>query len=327
MALAPAAEFGIQGSQFTLDGKPAFLAGASYYGGLGASEETLRRDLDDLKGAGFSWIRVWATWAAFGEDVSAVDLETGEPREPYLARLRALLGECDRRGIAVNVTLSRGNGTTGPSKIQDLKTHRRAVETLVTSLRDRRNWWLDLSNERNIRDKRFTSLEDLAALRSRARELDSRRLVTASHVGDPTRGELRAYLETAGLDFISVHRDRSESSPAQTEVQARECRTLLKELKREVPLLYDEPFRRGYGSWAPRAEDFAADMKGALAGGAAGWCFHNGSTRGTPDEKPRRSFDLREMRLFESLDAEERKAIDAIHKILDGTGPTAPASR
>src|SRR5437660_6297498 len=34
-----AVEFAITGSQFTLNGKPTFLYGTSYYAGLGASEE------------------------------------------------------------------------------------------------------------------------------------------------------------------------------------------------------------------------------------------------------------------------------------------------
>ena len=66
---------------------------------------------------------------------------------------------------------------------------------------------------------------------------------------------------------------------------------------------------RGYGSWAPRAEDFVVDLRGAVTGRAAGWCFHNGGQRSEPDERPRRSFDLRQKRLWEQLDDEERKFV------------------
>src|SRR5689334_14921626 len=48
---------GIQGTRFTLNGRPTFLLGISYYGGLGASEESVRRDLDDLRRHGFHWLR------------------------------------------------------------------------------------------------------------------------------------------------------------------------------------------------------------------------------------------------------------------------------
>src|SRR5215207_6811999 len=98
---------GIEGTRFTLNGRPTFLLGISYYAGLGASEEFIRRDLEDLQRLGFNWLRVWATWAAFDHDVSAVDA-TGRAREPFLAKLRWLLAECDRRGFVVDVTLTRG---------------------------------------------------------------------------------------------------------------------------------------------------------------------------------------------------------------------------
>src|SRR5689334_20572062 len=69
---APATRLGVKGPAFTLNGDPTFLLGISYYGGLGASDETIERDLADVKKHGFNWIRVWATWAAFENDVSAV---------------------------------------------------------------------------------------------------------------------------------------------------------------------------------------------------------------------------------------------------------------
>ena len=81
---------GIDGTLFTLNGRPTFLLGMSYYGGLGASEEFIRQDLDDMKRLGFNWLRVWATWSPFDHDVSAVDAQ-GRPREPYLAKLKWLL--------------------------------------------------------------------------------------------------------------------------------------------------------------------------------------------------------------------------------------------
>ena len=74
---------GADDARFALDGKPAFLLGISYYGGLGASDATLQSDLDALKRHGFNWIRVWATWAFGDGDVSAVDAR-GVARSPYM---------------------------------------------------------------------------------------------------------------------------------------------------------------------------------------------------------------------------------------------------
>jgi hypothetical protein len=297
-----------QDSRFTLNGTPAFLYGISYYGALGASEETIRQDLADMKRHGFNWLRVWATWAAFSNDVSAVDFE-GRPREPFLKKLQWLVAECDRQNLVVDVSLSRGNGVTGPPKLQTHAAHRRAVESVVTALQPWRNWYLDLSNERNIKDQRFTSFKELGELRELARTLDAQRLVTASQGGDISTDALREYLFTARVDFVAPHRPRHAPSPGQTKEKSEHYLATMKQLGRVVPLHYQEPFRRGYGKWQPRAEDYVTDLTGARAGGAAGWCFHNGDTRAAPGGQPRRSFDLRERRLFEQLDDEERQAL------------------
>ncbi|MBI2929463.1 MAG: hypothetical protein HYY24_27685 [Verrucomicrobia bacterium] len=305
----------IAGTRFTLNGKPTFLYGISYYGALGASEDFIRRDLDDMQRHGFNWIRVWATWAGFTNNVAAVEFD-GAPREPYLSKLKWLLTECDRRGLIVDVTLSRGNGVTGPPKLQTHEAHRHAVETLVATLRPWRNWYLDLSNERNIRDQRHTSFEELKRLRARARELDPQRLVTASHAGDLTRDDLREYVQTVGVDFLTPHRPREAESPGQTEAKTRECLAWAKELGRALPVHHQEPFRRDFGKWNPVAADYVSDLRGALAGGAAGWCLHNGDQRDRSDGQPRRSFDLREKRLFDQLDEHEREAVAELRKLL-----------
>jgi hypothetical protein len=307
----PAVTLGVKGTEFTLSGRQTFLYGVSYYGGLGATEETIRKDLAEAKKYGFNWIRVWATWSAFEGDVSAVDAE-GKPREKYLKRLQRLVAACDKQGIVVDVTLSRGNGATGPARLQTLEAHRRAVETIVTALKGRRNWYLDLGNERSVKDKRYVSFDDLKELRGLARKLDPELLVTASHGSDITKDEYRAYLNTTQVDFVCPHRPRDADSPKQTEKKTKEYLAWGKELGREVPVHYQEPFRRGYGKWQPKADDFVTDLKGAKAGGAAGWCFHNGDNRTAKDGQPRRSFDLRDKRLFEQLDEEELKALSLL---------------
>ena len=305
----PATRLGIKGTAFTLNGEPAFLFGISYYGALGAPEGAMKRDLADAKKYGFNWVRVWATWAAFGNGVSAVDADGG-PREEYLKKLQRLVAECDRQGIVVDVTLSRGNGVTGPPRLQNLRAHRRAVGALVGALKGYRNWYFDLGNERSFEDRRFVSIEELEELRRLARMLDPDLLVTASHHGvDLTRDDIRQDLGTARLDFLSPHRPRAAGSPAQTGAKTRQYLAWMKELGRSVPVHYQDPFRRGYGKWQPKAEDFAADLNGARTGGAAGWCFHNGDQRAAEGGKPRRSFDLREQRLFDQLDGEEARAL------------------
>ena len=88
----------------------------------------------------------------------------------------------------------------------------------------------------------------------------------------------------------------------------------MNELNRAAPIHYQEPFRRDYldyrGFWQPEVETFCTDLRNAKLGGAAGWCFHNGSPS-PPERYPagkRRSFDMRpsQGRLMDQLDAVER---------------------
>ncbi|MBP7053573.1 MAG: DUF4038 domain-containing protein [Phycisphaerae bacterium] len=293
---------GIEGTRFTLNGRPVFLLGISYYGGLGASQDSIRRDLDDMQKYGFNWLRVWATWGLGDADVSAVDAQ-GRAREPFLGRLEWLVAECDRRGLVVDVTLTRD----ASGRLPDLAAHQRAVATLVEALKTHRNWYLDLANERDVRDGRYVSISEIKILRDQMRRIDPQRLVTASFGGHDLDEEyVRESIDAAGIDFLCPHRPRHAESPGQTEGRTRELLALMQKIARVAPVHYQEPFRRGYTQWEPTASDFVSDLRGAVAGGAAGWCFHNGTQRGAPDQQPRRSFDLRDRRLFDQLDSEER---------------------
>jgi len=164
---------------------------------------------------------------------------------------------------------------------------------------------------------RIVSFEELKRISEIVKNLDPSRLVTASHAGDITGSDLSEYLQTVRVDFITPHRPRNAASPRETEGKTMLYLEWMENLGRVVPVHYQEPFRRGFSprSWEPRAEDFIHDLNGAIRGGAAGWCFHNGDQRDRPDRKPRRSFDLREKRLFEQLDEEELKVLDLISQV------------
>jgi hypothetical protein len=263
----------------------------------------VRHDLDRAQHLGFNWLRVWATWNAFEQNLSAVGAD-GAPREPYLEKLKWLVSECDRRGFVVDVTLTRGE------MLSNFAAHQRAVESVVDALKAHRNWYIDLANERDVHDARYVSGTDLKLLRDLVRRRDPSRLVTASFGGhDLTASEVRESLLTIGLDFLTPHRPRTAQSPRETESQTRALRSLMQQLGCAAPIQYQEPFRRGYGNWEPQAEDFLNDLKGALSGGAAGWCFHNGQQGNTPGKEPRRSFDLRKRPLLEQLDDVEQKVV------------------
>jgi len=298
---------GINGSQFTLNDKPTFLLGISYYGGLGARDEFIDQDLDDMQRHGFNWLRVWATWERMGDDVSAVD-SRGEPRQPFMDKLKSLVAKCDRRGLIVDVTLTRGKKAVG--HLPNFASHQRAVESVIGALKEHRNWFLDLANERDVRDDRYVSPDELKKLRGLVRRLDPKRIITASFGGhDLDENDVRDALMTAEVDFLAPHRPRNPKSPSETQVHTQRCLAMMKQLGRVVPVLYQEPFRRGYTAWEPAADDFLTDLRGAVSGGAAGWCFHNGLQANAKDNQPRRSFDLRTKRLFDQLDAEEQTVL------------------
>jgi len=316
----PKTGLAIAGERFTINGQPAFLLGFSYFSALGAPEDFIRQDLDDFQRRGFNWLRVWATWRTSDFDLSAFD-PAGQVREPFFAKLKWLVAECDRRGLVVDVTLARSKPAAAASaagRLSGFAAHQRAIESLVPALKTYQNWYLDLANERDVRDDRFVPPAELKKLSEQIRQLDPHRLVTASTGGhDLTPQDLREASFDIGLDFVSPHRPRDRESPAQTETKTRSALAAMKDLRRSVPILYQEPFRRGYGSWEPSSADFFADLRGAFLGGSAGWCFHNGNRRSARESKTghsARSFDLRHSRLMDQLDAEELHFINSATK-------------
>lgn len=317
---------GRSGRHFTINETPTFLTGVSYYAGLGASNQILTQDLDDLQKAGVNWLRVWVTWDAYGENVSALD-HGGEAREPSMQRLKNLVAECDRRGLIVDVTMARSkpspNGPDSPH-LPDQESHEQGVRTIISALSGHRNWYLDLANERDVGDSRFVAIDELKQLRQIAREMAPHLLVTASFGGhDLSEKDIRQIIEQVGGDFLAIHRPRHPGTAAETADETRKVINKLDRLGLNVPVHHQEPFRRGYTNWEPTADDFLTDLRGAITGGAAGWCFHNGSTRSTEDGRPRRSFDLRNHRLIEQLDEAEQELLRKLPEILQTSKPTS----
>jgi len=48
---------------FTIDGKPTFLEGVSYFGIGSVLSEFIEADLKDIQRDGFNWVRCWVFWA------------------------------------------------------------------------------------------------------------------------------------------------------------------------------------------------------------------------------------------------------------------------
>ena len=76
------------------------------------------------------------------------------PRQAQVARGRVRPPRAGRRRDA-HARQTRGEW----GAIPNLEAHRRAVETLVAALKEHRNWYLDLANERDVRDARYVPAE------------------------------------------------------------------------------------------------------------------------------------------------------------------------
>lgn len=309
----------VQDSHFLIDGQPTFLLGCSYYGALGVDDiEPVIQDLDDMRALGFNWIRVWVTWNYFDNNVSAVAPD-GSPRDPYMARLKRLCRLTGQRGMVVDVTVTRGDPPDLPTNQAE---HLAVMRTLATELLPFRNVYFDVGNERNVGDARHVTMAEVAELIQAIKAIDPDRLCTASDGGDISREDVIRLINEGGVDFICPHRPRGKDSPHETAEKTREYLQIMKQAARVVPVHYQEPFRRGYGYYPPTAEDFVTDLQQARDGGAAGWCFHNGSVRHdnkVPDERPRRSFDMRpeEGRLFDQLDDVEREFFTRLRTLVE----------
>lgn len=307
---------GIDGERITVNGQPTFLLGISYYGALAAPEEFIKQDFAEFAVAGINWVRVWAMWGFFDQNLAATDLD-GQPRQPYFDHLLRICELAAAENLIVDVTLIHSGERSGqPAMLRDVAAHIQAVRTLTTALKPHRNVYVDLANERDLKNK-WVSFEDLRRMRDALKAIDPDRLVTASSTGEPDDEEFIGSIRTAGLDFLTPHVPRSSASAARNKDRTTAIRQRLKELDLVVPLHYQEPFRRGFTKgWEPSLEDFLNDLRGAVDGGAAGWCFHNGDQRDQPDGRPRRSFDLRrpEGRLIDQLDEVETSLMEALHQ-------------
>ncbi len=301
---------GCSGRSFTVNGSATFLLGISYYGALYASRDHIGADLDDMQRCGFNWLRVWANWRSDGAALT----RDGTARTDGLALLRWLVDECDRRGLIVDVT-QRPHMVGGQPDIAAL---RRGVATLAEALAGKRNWYLDPCNEHDVH---YVSATVMGELTAAARERAPGVPVGASYwFYDTGREGVKHHLEHTRPDVLAPHLNRYRGCAGETAAKVRTIRRLQTEFGAELPIHLQEPFRRGFRAedWEPRVHDFLTDLEGALAGGAAGWCFHNGDRRDVPDRRPRRSFDLSEERLFAQFDDTDRRILAGIGEVMAG---------
>ncbi len=290
------------GWQFTVNGKPTFLLGISYYGATSTERPGVwQEELSQLHELGFNWIRIWVTWAQGDRNFSAVARD-GNLAEPYWTRFKDIVADSNRIGIVVDVTFSR-------LLLADHQAHLKAVAEVARQLQPYRNLYIDVGNERNVEDIRFVSLSEVAELIAAIKKVDPERICTASDGGDTPTDGVASRIAT-GLELLCPHRRGNINSPAETRDDARRLLKAVEETGRVVPIHYQQPFRRNSSRrWQPTASDFLTALDGAVRGNAAGWCFHNGSNRHSEDRRPYHSFNMSQQSLFEQFDREERDVV------------------
>lgn len=301
------------GRFFTLNARPTYLNGISYYSALSIADPNQEKaDLDDMVADGFNWIRVWAYWNwVDSENMRSLDAD-GKARAPYMSRLKSLVKMCNERGIIVDVTMSR-------DRKQAFAGYLEGARMLARELKPYRNVYIDVGNERDVQDNRYVSFEEIGELIRAIKEIDPRRICTASGVPG-SQEDLGRYLD-AGCDFIAPHLNRDKGSSARTVDTIRGFIGWMNALSRRVPIHLQEPFCRGYTDYQPTVEDFFRDDSGGRIAGAAGWCLHNGSSGLSKDNRPFRSFYMggSEGRLYKQLDGIELEAAHGIYDQIGGT--------
>jgi hypothetical protein len=318
-ALATTLGISKDGRNFTLDGRATYLNGISYYGAQAIpNEDWIVKDLDDMVADHLNWIRIWAFWGSERDNVAALT-PNGEIRQPYMDRLKKIITECNKRKMIVDVTMNRNPGVPPSNQ----KEHLLCAKALAKELLPYRNVYIDVSNERDVGDARYVSIPEVGELIAAIKAIDPNRICTAS--GTPgSKADISDYLLVGHLDFVSPHLSRETSSAAKTLGTVREIEGWMEEVGKRAPIHLQEPFRRGYNEFDPKQDDFYRDDSGAKIAEAAGWCLHNGSTRGrgTAGERPQRSFGMARARLYDQLDAVEKEVSDNISDVIGGNDPS-----
>jgi len=304
---ARAQTLGIDGAQFTVDGRPRFLLFVSYFDGLRrANADGGNGDLDTdfayLKRAGFDGIRLLVNWqydcgsgpADQGQKLFAADGTINEPMWPVFVRV---LERAASHGLLVDVTFNRDTYDTAIS-VDAYRTAIADVAKRLLAAGGHRHALFDVQNEYPIHG---LTAADVHGILAAVKAVDPVRIVTASGGG----GDM---VDDPAMDIVAYHDRRDDDWH-----QASASRGQLDEIRRTVsagkPVYLQEPmpFRKfhpacGHGEW-PRPGSARRAANHARQHGAAAWTFHT-----------RQSFDLRSGSLLEILtdDPEQKAELESI---------------
>lgn len=287
----------IAGERFTLNGKPTFLLGVSYFDG----RFWRASDLDALAARRFNLIRIWLDWA----DRGFFDKQGNLAHAPVLLEL---VRACAARGIVLDVTILCPGITFDPARRET------AVRATVTALKKETNVFYDIMNEHDHGGGPI-SHADVAALIRAARAADPNAIVTVSSCGGHLEGGEKGPNKpldeelAAGIRVLTPHLSRSGDWFAQSGPRVARMRAYLASKGKPMPIYLQEEARRGHSGLNPSKAEFVQAAVGARDAGAGAWLLHTAA-----------GFKLNEKSFFDSLDAEERETMDALGPAVFGSG-------
>ena len=272
---------GVEGTHFTVNGRPTFLLFVSYFDAMrraDAGADGLDADLAFFRGK-VDGIRIFANWLAYGcpatraadtlFDLNGID----EQRWPSLVRV---LDKASDSGLLVDLTFDRDAVRVAGGMSQ--AAYVRAVAAVTQRLKGRyANVYFDLQNEWDNKGAHAITATELRQVAAAVHREDSSRLITASG----------RFLADAGLDFAAVHDPRDAHWFAEPHYRAA--------LAPGVATLFQEPMP--FSAFCPGQDKDDAPGRhveaagNARAAGAAGWTFHTRTTfkmdRGFKDGRSR----------------------------------------
>jgi hypothetical protein len=279
---------GLSGDRFTVNGKPTFLLGASYFDG----KNWHASDLDALAAKQFNLIRIWLDWATTGFFDAGGSLSA---KTTLLDLVRA----ASQRGIVVDVTILDTD--------LSLSSPETAVTETVTALANEPNVFFDLVNEHDHSGDTFSHAE-VAQLAQAARSANPSAILTVSSQGGHIVNDLTlvpsnvdAEIVDAKLDLLTPHLTRTADFFDKTDQRVTTIKTYLSSIGKSVPVYLQEEARRGHSGLDPSQAEFVQAATEARDAGAAGWVFHTDA-----------GFDLATATFFDSLDDVEKATVDAL---------------
>jgi len=308
----PVTEFGLSADHFSVNGKPTFLLGVSYFDAL----DWHLSDLDALHSHRFNLIRVFLDWHTHeGNGAESVFDQHGNFVRGDT--IHALVRAAAARGIIVDVTILHAYSD---AHLVTSATRQNAIRTAIEGLAGEPNVFFDLINEHEENSLGppdwSASHQTVQTMMQVARRANPNAVLfvscTTNHMFFSDRSlqinstNIDEEL-SAGLQVLAPHFERNDLWYDQTGERVTALKSYLSSIGRPfVPIYLQEENRRGFVNFPP-AYQFIQAARQARDAGAAGWIFHSAA-----------GFDLRDHTFVEALDAEEQIALEQLANAVFG---------